>query len=68
VTRGVLRQGIEAGHFADGTDEVVVPTFSEVSDSDVSNRRLAFRFGARLAGAVEDVDVSGVVSVTFSGF
>lgn len=68
VTKGVLRQGIEAGHFVDGSDEVVVPTLSSVSDSDVSNRRLAFRFGARLAGAVEDVDVAGVVSVNFTGF
>lgn len=68
VTRSVLRDGIEAGHFVDATDVVVVPSLSTVSPSDALARRLPFTFGARLAGAVEDVDVSGTVSVNFAGF
>jgi hypothetical protein len=65
VVQGVLNEGVSNGLYAaDPAPEVLVPLASAVSAADKANRLLPdVEFTATLAGAIHEVQISGVVSV-----
>lgn len=63
AARGVLRRGVNAGHFVDGTEFITMPELKDVSSIARAARALSFTFGAQPAGAVETVSVTGYVSL-----
>lgn len=66
VVRGVLGRGVQAEHLVAGSTQVVMPALSDVDPDDRANRLLRFTFGGQPAGAIEQVVVSGEVSLSFT--
>lgn len=60
-------EGVAADRFRNNLSiEDVDP--EEVPDSVVRSRELAFRYGGTQTGAIESVDVTGIVALDFDGF
>ncbi len=61
--RAAVKRAIKAGIVADGTDTYEVPLAADVNPSDRANRILSgLKFAFRLAGAIQDVLITGVVT------
>ena len=58
----VLDAGVDADHFVEGSDFIDMPKRADVDPTLAQSRELQFEFGVGLAGAVEDVTVSGTVT------
>jgi hypothetical protein len=66
VTMRVLGIGEQLQHLEAGSSAVIMPKRADISSGDVAARHLAYTFGARPAGAVETVAITGTVSVDFT--
>lgn len=65
VTNGVLLRGVQIGHFAPNSTEVVLPKLEDVDPTDRTARVLRFTFGAQPAGAVQTLSITGYVSINY---
>lgn len=68
VTREILIQGENAGHFVDGSSAVSVPKRKDISSATLATRQLSYSFGAQESGAIEGAQIAGYVTVDFAGF
>jgi hypothetical protein len=63
IVRGVLKQGVAAGGLSnDPAPKVTAPKAKDVSSAIKATRRLSLKFDATLAGAINAVSISGVIS------
>lgn len=63
VIQGVLLQGVEAGHFVAGTDDLTIPTLASVSATDRANRVARYSFSIEPAGAIHSTIINGIISI-----
>ncbi len=68
ITKGVLLQGENAGHFVAGSSQVNMPKRKDLSSAVLATRQLAYSFGAQEKGAIEGTNITGYVTVDFTGF
>jgi len=65
-TKGVLQRGEGIGHFVEGSSAVDMPALADIPQADRDARLLRFRFGTQPSGAVQEVEIIGTVSTSFT--
>ena len=64
----VLQNAEGLGHYNDGTSEVDMPLRANVSDADVGNGLLRWKWGSQYSGTVKETNITGHATLDFSGF
>jgi hypothetical protein len=64
AVREILTNGVDVGHFVEGTIVVTAPLLEDVLPADRAARLLRLDFEVTAAGAIEQVTVNGFISIT----
>jgi hypothetical protein len=65
LAENVLKRGEAIKHYQEGGTGVFYNSYADTPEADIADRIFRFKFGGRPAGAIEEADITGYVSISF---